>query len=246
MGRLRQMYLTCVSEVSWRIPGRPARFLAQFSQAERGSAYDMLAAAELTERREMRRKYLEHALDESAHSRVFRDRAQALGMGRKDSALIDIGYLHEHGIVGGQTLFERLGELDFLAFIHVAEGQALEQFEVYKRRGLVDPVTQTQLDQIRKDELFHMTYSGAELDGYRRAGRTTEVRRAIWGVHWRRVKEKWLAFSRRIGDVVSGVWLLLMYTFVVGPFRLLARPEAAGWQSRATKATDLSTARAQF
>jgi len=246
MGRLRQLYLTCVSEVSWRIPNRPAQFLAQFSQAERGSAYDMLAAAELTERRELRRKYLEHALDEAAHSRIFRDRAQALGMGREASALIDIGYLHEHGIVGGQTLFERLGELDFLAFIYVAEGQALEQFEVYKRRDLVDPVTQAQLDGIRKDELFHMTYSGAELEGYRKAGRHGEVRRAIWGVHWRRLKEKWLRLSRRVGDVVSGVWLLLMYTFVVGPFRLLARPEDAGWQAREHSATDLSTARAQF
>lgn len=246
MGRLRQLYLTCVSEISWRIPGRPARFLAQFSQAERGNAYDMLAAAELTERRELRRKYLEHALDESAHSRIFRDRARALGMGRQEDALVDIGYLHDHGIVGGQTLFERLGELDFLAFIHVAEGQALEQFEVYKRRNLVDPVTQVQLDGIRKDELFHMTYSGAELEHYRQAGRSTEVRKAIWGVHWRRIKEKWLAFSRQIGDVVSGVWLLLMYTVVVGPFRVLARAEDPGWQPREGHNTDLSTARAQF
>jgi hypothetical protein len=246
MGRLRQFYLNCVTEISWRIPGRPAQILAQFAQAERGSAYDMLAAAELTDRRELRRKYLEHALDEAAHAKVFRDRAQALGMDREGSAMIDIGCLHEHGIVGGETLFERLGELDFLAFVHLAESQALEQFQVYKNQKLVDPETQAQLDQIRKDELFHMTYSGAELDWYRKAGLSKEVRRAIWGVHWRRFKEQWLAFSRRVGDFVSGIWLLLMYTFVVGPFRLLARPEDVGWQSCETKETDLAAARAQF
>jgi hypothetical protein len=37
-----------------------------------------------------------------------------------------------------------------------------------------------------------------------------------------------------------------MYVVVVGPFRLLARPEASGWRSRTVKETDLSTARAQF
>ena len=246
MGRLRKLYLRCVSEVAWRIPGRPSVLLAQFSQAERGSAYDMMAAAEMTQRRDMRRKYLEHSLDETAHALAFRDRAQALGMGREASALIDIGYLQEHGIVGGQTLFERLGELDFMAFVHIAESGAMEQFEVYKHITVVDADTQSELDQVRKDEHFHMTYSGAELDVYRQQGRASEVRRAIWGVHWRRLKEKWLAFSRRVGDAVSGVWLLAMYVVVVGPFRLLARPEASGWRSRTVKETDLSTARAQF
>ncbi len=229
MGRLRQFYLTCVSEVSWRIPNRPAKFLAQFSQAERGSAYDMLAAAELTDRRELRRKYLEHALDETAHSKIFRERANALGIGREESAIIDIGYLSDHGIIGGETLFERFGELKFLAFVHIAEKQALEQFMVYKSRDLLDPETQVRLDGIRKDELFHMTYSGAELEHYRKNGLDSEVDKAIRQVHRDRWKEKWLRFSQHIGHFVSSLWLLLIYALLIAPFRLLARPEGVGW-----------------
>ena len=93
MGRLRTIWLTVVSEISWRIPNRQALFLAQFSQAERGSAYDMLAAAELTETRSLRRKYLEHALDEARHSRIFRERAIDLGVDADNAALMDAGYL---------------------------------------------------------------------------------------------------------------------------------------------------------
>jgi len=66
MGRLRRFGLTLASEVSWRLPGWPRRLLVSFSETERGSAVDMFAAAELTKRPEMRRKYFLHALDECA------------------------------------------------------------------------------------------------------------------------------------------------------------------------------------
>ena len=257
MGKLRQIYLTFVSEISWRLPNRPAKFMAQFSQAERGSAYDMLAATEQTERRDLRRKYLEHALDETAHARVFRDRANALGASREDSAIIDIGYLSEHGIIGGETLFERLGELKFLAFVHIAEKQALEQFMVYKSRNLLDEESQRCLDRIRKDEIFHMSYSGAELEKFRKKGREEEVTKAIKEVHWDRWKEAWLRFSHSVGDFVSGLWLMVIYFLAIAPFRVLARPELAGWHNKVSSATSsgeasangaisLKSARAQF
>ena len=256
MGKLRQIYLSIVSEISWRLPNRPAKFMAQFSQTERGSAYDMLAAAEQTERRDLRRKYLEHALDETAHAKVFRDRANALGVGREESAIIDIGYLSDHGIIGGQTLFERLGELKFLAFVHIAEKQALEQFMVYKSRNLLDAESQQCLDRIRKDEVFHMTYSGAELERVRKKGRAEEVNKAISEVHWDRRKEAWLRFSHSIGNFVSGFWLMLIYFLLIAPFRLLARAEHAGWHFKppvakstgqsTEKTLSLKNARAQF
>jgi hypothetical protein len=239
----RQLWLTLVSEVAWRLPKRPARMLAQFSQAERGSCYDMLAAAELTETRALRRKYLEHAIDESQHAAVFRKRALALGVSREEAALFDAAYLGEHGIVGGETLFERLGELEFLAFVHISEKRALEQFEVYQQRRLPDDETLSALRRICKDEVFHMTYTGAELERLRKEGEGKAVRAAEWRIFRSRYKEGWLRFSRDLGAVMSGLWLTLLYVLVVGPFKLLARREPEGWRPASHEAS-LDRARA--
>ncbi len=230
MTNLRRLWLTVISELAWRLPWRPAQLLAQFSQAERGSCYDMLAAAELTTTRALRRKYLEHAIDESQHAGVFRTRALSLGVSREEAALFDAAYLGEHGIVGGETLFERLGELEFLAFVHVAEKRALEQFEVYQDRELPDPDTRVALARICKDEVFHMTYTGAELDRFRREGREGEVNAALRSIFINRYKEGWLRFSRDFGGFMSTMWLTLLYVVVLGPFKLLARREPDGWR----------------
>jgi hypothetical protein len=245
MGRLRTIWLTVVSEISWRIPNRQALFLAQFSQAERGSAYDMLAAAELTETRNLRRKYLEHALDEARHSRIFRERALDLGVDADNAALMDAGYLSEHGIVAGETLFERLGELEFLAFVCNAESRALEQFSVYQTRKLADPKTLVALEQISKDEYFHMTYTRAALDSHRKNGGEHEVRAILFRLKWRRLKEAWLRFGRKFGTLMGRIWLSVLFVVVVGPFRLLARMDREGWHSHEV-CSDLSRARKQF
>ncbi len=230
MSTLRRIWLTAVSEVVWRLPRRPARLLAQFSQAERGSCYDMLAAAELTTSRALRRKYLEHAIDESQHATIFRGRALALGVSREEAALFDAAYLGEHGIVGGETLFERLGELEFLAFVHISEKRALEQFRVYQERSLPDAETLEALGRICKDEVFHMTYTGAELERLRGEGRGDAVKAAARRIFINRYKEAWLRFSRDLGAVTSGIWLTLLYAVVLGPFKLLARREPEGWR----------------
>jgi hypothetical protein len=208
--------------------------MTAFSQAERGSAYDMVAAVELTERRELRLTYLHHALDEARHARFFRARVQELGrLDRAQAALSDSGSLRAAGILGSETLFERLGELEFLAFVHIVEKDALEQFNVYCDHGQADPKTIEMLRTIGKDEKFHLSYSGRELELYRSAGRGKEVDWALRRVRWRRVWEAWLRFSKDIGDVVSSVWLYLLCLVAVGPFRLFARLEPGGWQASA-------------
>lgn len=244
MGRLRRALLGGVSEVAWRLPGWPARLLAEFSLAERGSMVDMLAAAEATTRRDLRRKYFLHALDEGRHAEVFAARARAVGGERRGSraqaATEDAGLLQSHGIVGGQTLFDRLGEPGFLAFVYVAEADAVEQFDVYLDRGLPDADTRAALTGILRDEAFHVSYARAECERYRRQG--LPVDRMIAGVRWRRVQEAWLRFSRDLGEWVSGFWLLVVYVVAVGPFRLFARLEPGGWQRPPPRPTELRAA----
>ena len=230
MGWLRRAYLTVASELSWRVPGRPQRLLAAFALAERGSMLDMLAAVEATERRDLRKKYFLHALDEGRHALVFAERVRALGqLGRAEAAIEDSGQLVEAGIVGGRTLFERLGEPEFLTFVYVAEADAVEQFKVYLERGLPDAATQAELRGILKEEAFHVSYSRAEVDRYRKEG--LPVDRWATRLRLRRLWEGWLRFSRDFGGVMSGLWLGLLYVLVLGPFRLFGRLEPGGWQS---------------
>jgi hypothetical protein len=247
MGVIRQTWIGLVSEVSWRLPGWPVRLLTGFSQAERGSCYDMLAAVEATERRDMRLKYFRHAMDESRHAGLFLSRARAQGgMDRTQAVVSDAGYLTSHGIVGGKTLIERMGDLEFLAFVYVAEDDAVEQFNVYLDRELPDEETSATLRRILKDERFHVSYSRAALDFYRKQGREKEVARALRKVRWDRWKEAWLRFSVVTGHVVGSVWLTLMYALLVAPFRLLARLDDGGWHApRARLGDPLRSARAQ-
>lgn len=230
MGWLRRSWLVVASEVAWRLPGRPQRLLHAFALAERGSMLDMLFAIEATPRRDLRRKYFLHALDEGRHARVFADRVRALGQtARADAAIEDSGQLVEAGVVGGLTLFERLGEEDFLAFVYVAEADAVEQFQVYLDRGLPDADTRAELGPILKDEVFHVSYSRAEVERQRREGRPVD--RTIFRLRARRVWERYLRLSRDFGARVASLWLLVLYALALGPFRLVARLERAGWHA---------------
>ena len=231
MGMLRKTWLKLVSPLAWSRAHAERRFLASFSETERGSSVDMLAAAELTTRRDLRRKYFIHALDEARHSRLFARRAKDFGAERvrARAALDDANTLQTHGIVAGRPLFERYGELEFLAFVWCSEAMAVEQFGVYRELSLLDEQTDQMLEVILRDEHFHVGYSRTELERYVREGRGAEVSRARRKVFWRRPWEAWMRLSLRIGHVVTGAWMTLLYMVVVAPFRLGARRAAPGW-----------------
>ncbi|HCH63833.1 MAG: hypothetical protein CL927_07410 [Deltaproteobacteria bacterium] len=232
MGKLRRTWLKLVSPLAWSRPGAERRFLASFSETERGSAVDMLAAAELTERRDLRRKYFIHALDETRHARLFARRAGDFGAEsvRARAALNDANTLQAHGIVGGRSLFERYGELEFLAFVHRSEALAVEQFGVYHDLELLDEKTDQMLQNILRDEHFHVGYSRTELERYTRSGKGADVQRALRKVFWRRPWEAWMRFSVQIGHVVTSFWMTVLYLVVVAPFKLGAARERPGFR----------------
>ncbi len=228
MGWIRQRWIQLSGLISWRRDSGRANLMSKFAATELGSAYDMLAAAETTERREMRRKYLEHALDEAKHARIFRKRALDLGISREKSALVEVGYLGENGIIAGETLFERMGEIEFLAFVFDAEKRGLEQFHVYLNSDSTDQQTKSALTEIARDEHFHMSYSRAALEKYGAEQKEALLRKVVL----RRNKEAWLRFGNVVGIFVSKIWLILLYFVVVSPFRIFARKEGIGWHQR--------------
>ena len=222
----RDWVLWAISSVVWRIPGRTAAKMAGFSHTEEGSAYDMLAAVEETPRREMRAKYFRHALDELKHARLFRQRASALSSGRKSRAqamLEDSSFIRSHGINDADSLFTKLGELEFLAFVWIAEKRGAQQFDVYADLMKGDKNSREMFAEIADDERFHIAYSRAELDRYQSGGLSQEVEEAVSRVRRRRFLEAWLRFSVVLGDFMSKLWLGLLYILVIGPSSVMAK-----------------------
>ncbi len=215
--------LWALSWLIWRVlPGRAATKMAEFSHTEAGSGLDMLAAVEETHRRELRIKYYRHALDELKHSRMFRQRATALATGRSRARAViaDSDYILEHGINTRESLFSRLGEVEFLAFVWVHERRGAWQFEVYADLLKEDADTSRMFDEIARDERFHIAYSKAELA---RVSEPGPARWAVLRVRGRRLWQTWMRFSHRLGEVVASLWLILLYGLLLGPFSLLAR-----------------------
>jgi hypothetical protein len=232
MSMLRRTWIRLTGTFAWRLPARRRRLLLAFSRAEQGSALDMLAAVRTTPRRDLRLKYFRHAMDEWRHSGLFRQAAaQQGGLDAAESGREEAGLLLEHGIVGGRTLFERMGEHDFLAFVYVAESDAVEQFDVYRTNDLPDEHTRLMLPAILKDEAFHVSYSRQELLSAQDEPVPIERVPAVRRVRWNRLKEGWLRFSRDTGVVVGSVWLSALYVLVIAPFRLVARLDGGGWQT---------------
>ena len=217
--------LRWVSWIVWRlVPGRGATKMAEFSHTEYGSGLDMLCAVEETSRREMRRRYYQHALDELNHAELFRKRAKALQKNERTQAvLFDSGYMNDRGITGERSLFSQMNEVEFLAFVWIHEKRGAQQFDIYANLMSEDKITTQMFDKIAKDERFHIAYSRKALDTFQKNGEIDRVKLAIRKIHYQRLLHAWMRFAHRLGQVVTGVWLTLIYFLLVGPFSLLAR-----------------------
>src|ERR1700674_2080034 len=213
------------SWVVWKIPARRAAKLAEFSHTEEGSSLDMMAAAEGENvRPNLRRKFFIHALDEHKHARWFADRATALTTASKPARRIleDVNYIRDHGIRGDKSLYEQMGVVEFLACVWLQGRQAGRQFGVYVNLLKDDPVTAEIFQQVRDDERFHTNYSRLELDRMAKAGDQAKVRRAVWNVKFRGLRQSWLRLARGLGELMAGIWLLLLY-IILTPFGVAAR-----------------------
>jgi hypothetical protein len=172
----------------WSNPQRAARLLNAFARAERSSHYDMLSAANRCSDVARRALYLTHARDEALHAQMFRLRATELQGGAAEPLRADF-----------EDLFERLGELRFLAFVHLGELRGLRQLSLFrdelKTRG--DHKTRALFDAILRDEAQHATYTREQL--LRVAGSEGEATRAL---AWARAWELWRSW-RRLGSALA-------------------------------------------
>jgi rubrerythrin len=211
------------SQVVWRWPRREVRLLRSFSRAEASSLLDMVAAARLTPSEARRAAYLRHALDEARHARMFAARADQIDgeRGRLPQGVPRADY---------EALYERLGEVGFLAFVHRGERRGRRQFEAHRDHfaRIGDARGRALFEAILSDERRHESYTRellVELAG--EAGARNALRRAAAWEAWR--------IWRRAGRFVAALSFgLLMTTLFValaplGLVMRLASPSPKGW-----------------
>jgi rubrerythrin len=224
---MRSAVVRLVTPIVWRVPGHGARKLYGFARAEQGSRIDLLHAAHRTTSAARRVLYLRHALDESRHAGMFWRRSTDLrtATGRAP---------YPPPVADTERLFERLGELRFLAFVHRGEQRGRRQFERYaahfEARG--DARTRQLFEAILTDEHRHERYTRellVELAGSERAARAELRRAAVWEA-WR----MWRRAGRTLATAVYTLAMIAIY-LVAGAVAVTAsfaarRRQRTGWQ----------------
>jgi hypothetical protein len=214
----------------WGDLDRRVRKLLVFGEVETDGGRDILRAAEVTPDPLLRRLYLEHALDELRHGRMFRERGAAI---LRDRALRSGVLLGGNPLPGGHGLDDLKVENEpdhrLLAFLHVAEKAAAGRFTIYRDVVADDPQTRAIFDEILRDEVFHMNYSYTQLtrvapDSYRQH---------VWRARASRVWKRYLRAAAAVAALIGDTILTVMYFVVLPLFAWLAtraeRREPQGW-----------------
>jgi hypothetical protein len=120
-------------------------------------------------------------------------------------------------------------DASLLAFLHLSEKTATEDFTLYRDILTHDPETQIVLDEILRDETLHMTYTLAQLT--RIAPKTKGW--VLWRARLGRLWKAYLRIAGAISGLLSGLILTAVYFLVLPAFAWLAkvaeRREPAGW-----------------
>lgn len=227
-----------LNPIVWRLPGRPARKLHAFARAERGSMIDLAQAARTTRSAARAAMYLRHAADEARHARLFAQRSAAL---RRERGAEPLGEVR----ADTEALFERLGEVDFLAFVHRGERRGRAQFEAYRdyfvHRGAGEDAAL--FEGIIADERRHESYTRellVELTGGEPEARAAMRRMARWEA-WR----TWRRAGQALAQRVYAISMFAVYV-VAMPLAVLVRavrPVRRGWQLAAGEAGEARSTR---
>ena len=217
----------------WSNTSLRARNLLRFAETEAEGGRDLVRAAETTVDPALRRRFIRHAKDEQRHAELFRRRGVAIlktlpMAGRKATP---VGWLTP-GERGLDDL--RVGEesdATLLAFLHLSEKAAAEDFAIYRDLLSADPATRLVFEEILHDETFHMTYTRAELA-------RIAPKRAGWLLWRARLGRLWKGYLRLAGalaGLIGGAVLIGVYVLILPPFAWLAwraeRREPLGWRS---------------
>jgi len=233
----------------WTDPVRRVRTLESFAETEADGGRDLLTAARRISDPDLRVHIEHHAEDEVRHARLFRERAAELradiDLGSVRAEESDSSYdlsrgrkgvdVDAHGFFSA-SLCDELGEVAYVAMLHVAEQRARDLFEMHSHLNRHDEKTKAVFDEILKDEKYHVSYTRKFLDKWSQGGREVEVKGALKDARSSRFMGAWKRVGVRSAAGFSKVLLRVLYWTVLQPFGWLARRSqpAPAWKTAAT------------
>ena len=220
----------------WADPERKLLTLESFSRTEEDGGRDLVAAAKRVTDPDLRSNLERHAEDELRHAEMFRERARSvraeLHVADPSGARSDRPYdlsskrpgleQDAHGFFNA-GLYDELGEVEYVAMLHVAESRAADLFAHHLQLVPDDPGTAQMFEDILKDEKYHMSYTLRFLERWEKEGRAGEVKRALRAARSSRALTSWKALGMRSASGFGRVTLWLSYWTFVAPFGLLAK-----------------------
>ena len=223
----------------WSEPTRKRATLELFARTEADGGRDLAAAAARTGDPWLREHLVRHARDEERHARLFRERADELGqagvraadVSERNLALAPERADHDaHGFMRS-NLYDELGELAYVAMLHVAERRAAELFATHRDVLRDDPRTRAVFAEILVDEAYHVAYTGKALERWRRAGRAGEVRAALAQARGGRRLDGLRRLGARAGANLGRALLFVLQATLLLPAVPLARRAlpGSGW-----------------
>lgn len=227
----------------WRSPARTRATLLAFAETEEDGAKDLDAATRRIADPFLRGHVERHAADERRHASILRRRAAelALDVGEGGGAGADSrrdlegsarrGAVASHGFYSA-GLYDELGEVAYVAMLHVAERRAAKLFELHHRAAEADPETAAVFAEIVTDEKYHVAYTQKILERWRAAGRGHEVDEALSRARSSRFVGAWKRLGLRSAGGLGRVLLYVAYFTVLAPFGLVARRQrfGGGWR----------------
>ena len=229
----------------WADPVRRVRTLESFGATEDDGGRDLLAAAKRATDPELLEHIVRHAEEELLHGELFRRRAAELraesqntGSLREDFSDKNMSILRArgeveldgHGFYDG-SMMDTLGEVAYVATVHVIEKRAAETFAIHMKLVEDDPKTHALFVRAFNDEKYHVSYTGRILDRWRNEGREREVDAALREAKRSRFMGAWKRLGVRSGSGFGKVTLFVAYWTMFLPFALLGRgrKQPAGW-----------------
>lgn len=224
----RKTITNILNPIVWNWPGNAAAKFYRFSFTEYSSVLDLTLAARLTPSSDRAAQYIRHLQDELKHTHIFLNRANKIRAkeGRKPLSAPDADY---------ENLFERLGEEQFLAFVHLGEKRGCLQFNSYARYFAKKGDTHTSgiFAAVLKDEQQHMDYTYdllKQLTGSDEAARKALVKARLW-----EARRSWMRSGKALTSKLFFLIVISVYPLLL-PYKLLqlcrpAKQRASGWSS---------------
>jgi len=218
----------------WSDPERAIKTLESFAETEADGARDIRAAAERTSDSWLKDHFLRHADDEHKHAEMFRKRAREMRAEHPEVPIVegekrfDIAQSRDHNEVNSHGfllagLLDDLGEVPYVAMLHVAEQKAEKLFRTQVAATAGQPETRAVFEEILKDELYHVSYTKTALDQWKKRGRGREVSDAMSNARGRRFLSAWKRLGVRAAGNFGRLVLIVCYWTVLAPFGLIAR-----------------------